>query len=248
MAYIALTITCVIAAICGWGVPDSADFILRSRAAEPRDEADLDLDGFRPEYSYKAGGGARLAFAAVEVACCVAVGLPAAMAGSPTLAVLNGVWGALLALFSSLIVICDLRARIIPRTTCFVLGAYGIVWQVITFGTISALVTAGVALIVWLCCVGINRINKAKHGYAVGGGDVRAFAALIMATGIGNAHVHPAIGVVAMFAVMAVYVALKALRGKPVRGVYLPMAPFFAVWAGMSTLIVAHWQWCNLLM
>lgn len=130
------------------------------------------------------------------------------------------------------VVVCDLRARIIPLEACAVVALMGVVAQ-LALGGVSALVTGGVvAALVGAGCLLANHLARGRT-LPVGRGDVRCMAALSLASG-------PAapVGLFACYVCAAACSLAGIAAGKLTLKSGFPMAPFLAVWL-VAALVVA---------
>ena len=130
------------------------------------------------------------------------------------------------------VVVCDLRARIIPLEACVLVALAGVVAQ-LTMGGISALVAGALfAALVGAGCLLANRLACGRT-LPVGRGDVRCMAALSLASG-------PAapVGLFACYVCAAACSLAGLVAGKLTLKSGFPMAPFLAVWL-VAVLVVA---------
>lgn len=125
---------------------------------------------------------------------------------------------------------CDLAARSIPRETCYLAGAAGIVFQALGAGARSIVAGAAFGGVVVAFCLLCNRVAARRgSGMAVGGGDVRCMMALSLASGFGAFDGFAACFLTAAAGIF-VGVALRAIDP----GTAVPLAPFFCVWAAFG--------------
>lgn len=130
-------------------------------------------------------------------------------------------WGALLCA-----VVCDLKARLIPRKTCVAIAVSGAFAQVASQGVGSLATGALFGVAAVAACRVLCAWAKARgRPNMVGGGDVRCMAALSIASGSAAFA-----GCFACYLCAAVAALTGCVLGKMDRHATMPMAPFFCLW------------------